>query len=340
MIYWFILFVMIVNEIIFRKNLLSDNIEFSKHKSFVNSKKIPTSGGFFLIIFFIIFQKELGLINLFYLLIIFLIGYSSDKIRNVSPVIRLILQIFLTILFIINTETFITDVRIDFVNHIFSQNYYLPIIFTTFCFIVLLNGTNFIDGINLNTIGYYILVYLIIFIVSKTNNFNLNENLNMNIILLLIALYILNFLNKSQLGDSGSYLIAFYTAYYVIKFVNLNPQISPYFAILILWYPCFENLFSIFRKIYQKKSISTADNLHLHQNVFFYFKIKDCKNINNLSGFILNLSNLVLLSSSILFFYSTKHLVLFTLINVFVYILTYNILIKNILSKKFAKNIK
>ena len=81
----------------------------------------------------------------------------------------------------------------------------------------------------------------------------------------------MNFFNKLQLGDGGSYLIGFFTAFYVINFISQNSLVSPYFAVLILWYPCFENLFSISRKIYQKKSISDADNLHLHHNIFLFF---------------------------------------------------------------------
>tara|TARA_B100000902_G_scaffold65048_1_gene71610 strand:- start:6657 stop:7682 length:1026 start_codon:yes stop_codon:yes gene_type:complete len=337
MIFLFLIFVLIANEIIIRNNFLLDNIRFSKHKSFVSPSKIPTTGGLFLLLFIFLFQSQIGLINLFYLSSIFLIGLSSDRIKNFSPSVRLFLQIFITFLFITNTETLIIDVRIDDINLVLNQNESISIIFTIFCFIVLMNGTNFIDGVNLNAIGFYILIYLIIFIVSKLNNLNFDLLLNLKIILFLVIIYILNFFNKLQLGDAGSYLLAFYTSFYIIQFTYQNPLVSPYFAVLILWYPCFENLFSICRKIYQKKKISTADNLHLHQNIFFFLKIKNFKNLNNLSGLVINLSNLLLLSFSINVFNSTKYLVLLILLNIFVYIFVYNILINNILSKKFKK---
>ena len=262
---------------------------------------------------------------------------SSDRIRNVSPLIRLFFQIFITFLFVVNTQTLIIDVRIDNINQLLNQNIYLPIIFTVFCFIVLMNGTNFIDGVNLNTIGFYILVYSVILIVSNNNDLFIDKSFNIKIIFFLIVIYLMNFFNKLQLGDGGSYLIGFFTAFYVINFISQNPLVSPYFAVLILWYPCFENLFSISRKIYQKKSISHADNLHLHHNIFLFLKIKNFKNLNNLSGLILNLSNFLLIFIGINFFNSTKHLILLILVNVFIYILSYNILIKIILSKKFKK---
>ena len=239
----------IINEIIIKKKILCDNVKFSKHKSYVGLIDTPTSGGLFLILFILTFQTELGLINNFLIFLIFLVGLCSDSIKNFSPSIRLLLQIFITLLFVLNTETLIIDVRIDNINHLLNQNIYLTLIFTVFCFIVLMNGTNFIDGVNLNTIGFYILVYSAILIISYYNDLILDSSFNIKIILFLIAIFLMNFFNKLQLGDGGSYLIGFFTAFYVINFISNNPLVSPYFAILILWYPCFENLFSISRKI-------------------------------------------------------------------------------------------
>ena len=337
MIYVFLITMVIINEIIIKNKFLSDNIKFSKHKLLVSSINTPTSGGLFLIFFFLIFQTQLGLVNMFYLILIFLVGLSSDRIRNFSPLIRLLFQIFITLLFVVNTQTLIIDVRIDFFNQLLNQNIYLPIIFTVFCFIVLMNGTNFIDGVNLNTIGFYILVYSVILIVSNDNDLYIDRSFHIKIIFFLIVIYLMNFFNKLQLGDGGSYLIGFFTAFYVINFISQNPLASPYFAVLILWYPCFENLFSISRKIYQNKSISDADNLHLHHNIFLFFKIKNFKNLNNLSGLVLNFSNFLLIFVGMNFFNSTKYLILLIILNMFIYTLSYNILIKVILSKKFKK---
>ncbi len=337
MIYVFLITMVIINEIIIKNKFLSDNIKFSKHKLLVSSINTPTSGGLFLIFFFLIFQTQLDLVNKFYLLLIFLVGLSSDRIRNFSPLIRLLFQIFITLLFVVNTQTLIIDVRIDFFNQLLNQSIYLPIVFTVFCFIVLMNGTNFIDGVNLNTIGFYILVYSVILVVSNDNDLYIDRSFNIKIIFFLIVIYLMNFFNKLQLGDGGSYLIGFFTAFYVINFISQNPLASPYFAVLILWYPCFENLFSISRKIYQNKSISDADNLHLHHNIFLFFKIRNLKNLNNLSGLVLNFSNFLLIFVGMNFFNSTKYLILLIILNMFIYTLSYNILIKVILSKKFKK---
>ena len=60
-----------------------------------------------------------------------------------------------------------------------------------------------------------------------------------------------------------------------IKFIYDNPQIvSPYFIALILWYPAIENLFSIIRRAFSKKNLSSADNLHLHHLIYQFLKKK------------------------------------------------------------------
>ena len=40
----------------------------------------------------------------------------------------------------------------------------------------------------------------------------------------------------------------------------------------LLWYPAYETLFSIIRKVLTKKSALSPDNLHLHQLIYIYLK--------------------------------------------------------------------
>ena len=57
------------------------------------------------------------------------------------------------------------------------------------------------------------------------------------------------FFNKLYLGDSGSYLLGLLFAIYLIDTYQINDSMSSLFIISLLWYPAFENLFSILRKI-------------------------------------------------------------------------------------------
>ena len=77
-----------------------------------------------------------------------------------------------------------------------------------------------------------------------------------------------------MLGDAGAYVLSFFVGYLILLCHNSNPNISPYFFITLLWYPCYENLFSILRKFKLNKSPIKPDNNHLHQLIFFYLKKK------------------------------------------------------------------
>ena len=326
---------LILNETIIKKNFLLDNTHFSKHKNFIASDlRIPVSAGFFLMIFIFIFNKDFSKFSLILIFIIFFSGFLSDIFKNFSPLLRLLIQFISSYFFIISNDIFIIDTRVNFLNNLLLNYEYLSIIFTIFCIIVLINGTNFIDGVNINAIGYYIIVYSIIFYVCKSENILINFNFLIQLILLLSFLLTLNILNKTQLGDGGSYLLSFFTAIYLIQIANDNITISPYFIILLLWYPCFENLFSIIRKIYQKQKISNADNLHLHQLIFLFLKKKKISNINNLTGVIIVIYNLFSFLIAVSYVDKTKIILVVLLVNVSFYIYLYNKLVIDLFKNK------
>ena len=340
MFYFFLLIALLIvfNELVIKKSILLDNTHFSKHKKFtISSLRIPFSAGFFLILFIILFNKDFNLFSLFLIIVIFLSGFLSDIFKNFSPLLRLLIQITTSYLFITSNEIFIIDTRINSLDILFSNYNYLSVIFTIFCIIVLINGSNFIDGVNINAIGYYIVVYFVIFYICSHYNFVINFSFLIKLILFLLFLLILNIYNKTQLGDGGSYLLAFFSAIYLIKIANDNNFISPYFIILLLWYPCFENLFSIVRKIYQNKKVSKADNSHLHQLIFTSLKKKKLSNINNLTGLIITTYNTIIFLISIPYVNNTKVVLIIIMTNVLFYIYLYNKLINNLFKKGSVK---
>ena len=171
----------------------------------------------------------------------------SDMVKRFLPVVRLLIQALICLGFLMYFKLSIIDVRIDMVNDLlnFSLATYL---FTLFCVLVLMNGSNFMDGVNLLSIGYFLMVLTSIFWVSENFQVEINLPLVKNLFLILSFLFLMNLFNKVFLGDNGIYLLSFIIAVILIKFYNDNEYISPYYVICLLWYPCFENLFSIIRK--------------------------------------------------------------------------------------------
>jgi UDP-N-acetylmuramyl pentapeptide phosphotransferase/UDP-N-acetylglucosamine-1-phosphate transferase len=338
---YFLIFVFssfLINEIIIKKKILLDNLKFSKHKQLTTlNKKIPFTAGYILMFFIFFFNHHFNLFSILLIVMIFCTGILSDLFKNFSPILRLSIQFFSSLAFIITNEISIVETRIISIDELFDKYEYISILFTLFCIIVLINGTNFIDGVNLNTIGYYIIIYSIIVYLGYSQNLIINNDFFIKLIFLLFFLYILNLFNKTQLGDGGAYLLSFLSAIYLINFANENNFISPYFIILLLWYPCFENLFSIVRKIYQKKSISNADNFHLHQLIFLFLKKNRISNPNNLTGLIITAYNICIFLFSIQYLSNTKIILVIILVNIFCYIYSYNKLINYLLKNKMFR---
>ena len=120
------------------------------------------------------------------------------------------------------------------------------------------------------------------------------------------------------LGDGGAYLISFIVGIILIRFFNDNPLLSPYYIAALLWYPAYENLFSIIRKKIFKKSPSAPDNEHLHQFVYLYLNksLNISKNLSNpLSGILICLYNLFYLKVDIYFHFSLFFLLIYFLLN-------------------------
>ncbi|WP_019575922.1 MraY family glycosyltransferase [Curvibacter lanceolatus] len=69
-------------------------------------------------------------------------------------------------------------------------------------------------------------------------------------------------------GDGGAYLWGVVIALGAVLLVQRNPQVSPWFPPLLLIYPVWETVFSIYRKAARGRSPGLADALHFHQLIF------------------------------------------------------------------------
>lgn len=69
-------------------------------------------------------------------------------------------------------------------------------------------------------------------------------------------------------GDGGAYIWGVVIALGSIALVQRNPEVSPWFPLLLLMYPVWETVFSIYRKLARGVSPGMADALHLHQLIY------------------------------------------------------------------------
>jgi len=249
--------------------------------------------------------------------------------------IRFLLQILLIVFFVISINISVIDLRVSFLNE-FLENFYFNIFFVSFCFLVLVNGSNFIDGCNGLAIGYYLIIYVSLYYLIKNQIIVSDIDLFLSIIFCLFILLIFNLLNKLFLGDNGIYILSIITGYILVEIVNLNNNISPYYIMNLLWYPAFEILFSMLRKIRSNFSPMKPDTNHLHQLVFFYYKrrFSFSQTINNsLVGITINLYNLILILIFSIYPENSKFQLILVMMNIVNYLIIYKLLFDS--KKKF-----
>jgi len=327
------IFFILFNKLLIKKKYFLDPSKNLDHKFFLNKgEDIPFSGGILVLISCLIFlSSEYNILKIF-LLLIAIIGVLSDLEILKSPTKRIIFQTLIVSVFLIISELFIDSVRIEFLDN-FLKIYYFKLIFTAFCLLILINGTNFLDGLNTLVTVYYIMVISIIFYLKYKFNFNFETEIIEITLLALFIFLLFNFFGKAYLGDNGSYLVSFIIGIVLIEiskknlfYVETSQYLSPYFIACLLWYPAYENLFSIIRKKLKNFGASNPDNKHLHQLLFIKLRKKLKYNnsiLNTFTGIIINVYNFFVFFISVNNFSNTKILLLILIINILIYTILY-----------------
>ena len=320
-------FIYLVNFFLIKKNLLP-NYSGDGHQKFFNKNKVQLSGGIFLIPIFFLITYDQSLILTISIFSIFLLGLFSDIGFFSSAKFRFLIQSVIIFLFLFYSNLSLTSVRIVTFD-LMLENYLFSLFFTLFCLMILINGTNFIDGLNGLVLTYYLMV---IFVIFNLNLFEYSFLDNLDVILIMmifIYLILFNIFNQLYIGDSGSYLIGFLFGCFLLQVYESNQTFSPYFIALLLWYPAFEILFSIIRKIIFRKSPFKPDNKHFHHLVFIYIYRK-LKYNNSLSNTLSALT--IILYNALIFLIASQNIqhtalqVSLLAINVSIYLILYVIL--------------
>ncbi len=134
------------------------------------------------------------------------------------------------------------------------------------------------------------------------------------------------------LGDGGAYFVGFMLGELALLLVMRNPQVSTWYAALLLLYPTFETLFSVYRRVFVRgKSPSMPDGIHLHSLIFrrivqWAVGRKEARALirrNSMTSPYLWLFSLMAVIPATLFWRHTWILMLFCLLFVFSYVWLY-----------------
>ena len=336
----FTIILLLINILLKKNNFLVDNPSDSFHK--IEKKAgTPLSGGLYIIVCILIIsmQNSKSLIDHIFLLQIsplIILGILSDIKKDFTPSLRMILQLLIILLFLLfNFEILITETNITIIDY-FLDNKFISFGFTIFCVITFLNGLNFIDGINGLVSGYLFFCLLVLYQIFNQNTFLIDETIFKfleNILVIYIIFFIFNLFGKSFFGDNGIYTSTIIVSFIIISFVKSHENISPIIAVSLLWYPAYENLFTIIRRLKSKKNPYYPDKLHLHSLIYRFLISKKNfvpkKYCNSLTGILMNL--FFMPNFIFVYYFYNKSLFLGILIIIYIlcYSLIYNHLIKN-----------
>ena len=288
----------------------------------VNDKKVPLIGGLIILLFF-----NIGYINSYSLIdhnfsiniiitLFFLLGYVDDRL-NLSPIIRIISQSIISVIFLSLNDFYLIK-QINLFNYSYDLDLFTSYIFTSLCIVFLINCMNYYDGLN-GLLIFFIITVLILFV------YLLKLYSSLNLLILIIPIFFvfyLNILDKIFLGDSGVYVLSFILTL-VIIFLHNNIQ-SPVYGksimpILICFVPLLDFIRVSITRFLNKKSLFIKDSNHLHDLFFKKFG-------NYFSLILLSLVQLIF-TSIIIFFY--KHSFQLILIFSLIYFIIFYILKEN-----------
>ena len=323
---------LVINFALSKRKILIDKPDFAHHK-FKHNDVIPLSGGiyFFLSLIYLSNFNNFEIKILIFLLPFLLIGLLADIRKEFSPKLRLIFQIFFFFIIVYFNEIKISSIDLVFFDK-FLENKLFNFFFVIFCLVTILNGHNFMDGLNGLVVGNFILILLSIYYIDL----QLHEDLSQltvilqNLIIISIVFFLFNILGKCFLGDNGIYIFSIFISLVIILFIEKSQGlVSPLLAATFLWYAAFENLFSILRRIKKKKTVYVADKLHLHSLVinFLFLKFRkkfSFQKINTLSALLINLCLLPNFILGITWYNNSTKLAVLISVQILIYLFLYS----------------
>ena len=202
---------------------------------------------------------------------LFFVALKEDITYNVSPLVRLSAIILSSLIFIIIQPFGLPTIDIPILGN-FLNFPVVSIIFFTIAHAGYCNGMNLIDRSN----GLAGMVIFTTLLSIGFVAFMLADLVFLYLVLIFIILIAIFLLfnypwGSIFLGDSGAYLWGSLLASLAIMLYARN-DVPTWGALVILFYPSAEMIFSFIRKKYQKKNPFHPDPNHLHLKLYFIIK--------------------------------------------------------------------
>ena len=218
------------------------------------------------------FHEQVGLSTalIVCLLPAFGIGLVEDFTRRAGVFTRLVFTMISAALGWWLLDAGLMRLDIPVIDSLLSNSSWAALVLTLVAVAGVAHAVNIIDGYN-GLSGFYAFVVAgaLAIVAGQVEDYFLMK------CALMLAAALLGFLfwnfpyGKIFMGDAGAYLTGFLIAEISVLLVARNPQVSPWFPLLLMVYPVWETLYSMARRVANGLAqVGRPDALHLHHLIY------------------------------------------------------------------------
>ena len=199
----------------------------------------------------------------------FAAGFVEDITKRVSPRARLMATITAALVAVWLLDARVTRIDVSAVDNLMTI-LPLSIAITALAVAGVANAVNIIDGFNGLAAMVSAMMFMSMAYVAAQTGDTLIVSISLTMAGAIFGFFLWNFpAGLVFLGDGGAYLIGFILAETAVMLVMRNPGVSAWYPVLMLIYPIFETLFSIYRKkMLRGISPGIPDGVHLHMLIY------------------------------------------------------------------------
>jgi UDP-GlcNAc:undecaprenyl-phosphate/decaprenyl-phosphate GlcNAc-1-phosphate transferase len=194
----------------------------------------------------------------------FLGGIAEDVTKKVGPLARLLATfVSVTIAFFV-LDARITRLEIPLVDTLLQVTA-VSLAVTLVCAGGIAHAVNIIDGFN----GLAVTVAVFVLAALGYVSYEVGDTQLMSLCIVCVAgcigFWVWNYpFGHIFLGDAGAYSLGFMIATISVLLVARHAEVSAWFPLLLVAYPVWETLFSIYRRKRAKRKATDPDDQHLH----------------------------------------------------------------------------
>ena len=196
-------------------------------------------------------------------------GLAEDITRRVSSRRRLLAAACSAGLGIFLLEAVINRVDVALIDSLLVWSV-VSIPLTLFAVSGIANSVNIIDGFNDLASMVSLMMFVAIAYVATQVGDRFIVVAALACIGAILGFFIWNFpLGLIFLGDGGAYFLGFMLAELAVLLFHRHPEVSPWFGVLVFFYPTVETAFSIYRRrVIKGVPVDMPDAAHLHSLIF------------------------------------------------------------------------